>query len=243
MRLNDKALQDAGAWESAGITLPRFDRKAVAAATDAAPVWIHFGAGNIFRAFPAMSMQSLLDRGLESKGIVVAGGDIIDKIFVPHDNLTLLVTLKSNGTIEKTVIGSIVKSLKADSENERDWHQLKDMFAKASLQMVSFTITEKGYALKSADSGLLPDVEHDFKAGYAQPRSYMGKLAALLYERYLAGGCPVAMVSMDNCSQNGTRLQAAIAAFAEKWEESGLADKGFLAYVNDPGRVSFPWSM
>ena len=243
MRLNDKALQDVKAWEAACINLPRFDRKAVVDATEAAPVWVHFGAGNIFRAFLAMSMQKLLDEGLESRGIVAVGGEIIDKIFIPHDNLTLLVTLKANGTIEKTVVGSIVKSLKTDSDDTENWQKLSDVFANESLQMVSFTITEKGYALRGADGGILPDVARDFSAGFSRPQSYMGKLAALLYVRYLAGGRPIAMVSMDNCSQNGTRLHTAIAAFAEKWAERGLIDKGFLDYVNDPGRVSFPWSM
>jgi fructuronate reductase len=31
--------------------------------------------------------------------------------------------------------------------------------------------------------------------------------------------------------------------FAVQWVEQGLADKGFLDYIRDPGKVSFPWSM
>ena len=241
MRLNDKALQDTNKWELAGVALPRFDRKAAAAATESAPVWLHFGAGNLFRAFPALVMQKLLELGLESRGIIVAGGEIIEKIFIPHDNLTLLVTLKANGTIEKTVIASIVGSLKF--EDGSDASKLADVFAKESLQIVSFTITEKGYALKGADGNFLPDVEHDLKEGHNRPISYMGKITALLYKRYLAGGHPLAMLSMDNCSQNGTRLHAAISTFARIWEENGLTDSEFANYINDSSRISFPWSM
>jgi len=109
--------------------------------------------------------------------------------------------------------------------------------------MVSFTITEKGYALHGADGGVWPDVAKDFADGPASPVSFMGKAASLLYARYLAGASPVAMVSMDNCSENGTRLHGAMLAFAEKWAENGHADAGFAAYVNDGAKVSFPWSM
>jgi fructuronate reductase len=61
MRLNNRELHNTEAWEKAGITLPRFDRGAMIKATNAAPQWIHFGAGNIFRAFPAALAQSLLE--------------------------------------------------------------------------------------------------------------------------------------------------------------------------------------
>ena len=51
------------------------------------------------------------------------------------------------------------------------------------------------------------------------------------------------MVSMDNCSHNGDKLYAAVNAFAKAWCEAGLAEEGFLEYVNDKTSVSFPWSM
>lgn len=51
------------------------------------------------------------------------------------------------------------------------------------------------------------------------------------------------MVSMDNCSHNGDKLQAAVLAFADAWCEGKLADRGFAEYVRDGSRVSFPWTM
>jgi fructuronate reductase len=48
---------------------------------------------------------------------------------------------------------------------------------------------------------------------------------------------------MDNCSHNGTRLYDAINAFAEQWCARGVADAGFVKYVNDPEKVGFPWTM
>ncbi len=84
----------------------------------------------------------------------------------------------------------------------------------------------------------LPAVAADFEAGPEKPMSYIGKVASLLYARYKAGAYPIAMVSTDNCSHNGEKLCAAISAFAQAWK-----DEGFMAYISDPKKVSFPWSM
>ena len=51
------------------------------------------------------------------------------------------------------------------------------------------------------------------------------------------------MVSTDNCSHNGDKLHAAVVAYAEKWAENGLAEAGFVDYINDKNKVAFPWSM
>ena len=86
---------------------------------------------------------------MEKTGIIVAEGydyEIVKKAYRPQDDLSLLVTLKANGTIEKTVIGSLAQSLTVDRHDEADWNRLKEIFASKSLQMVSFTITEKGYS-------------------------------------------------------------------------------------------------
>ncbi len=40
-------------------------------------------------------------------------------MYRPHDNLSILVTLKADGTMEKTVVGSIVESLILDSAGSR----------------------------------------------------------------------------------------------------------------------------
>ena len=246
MRLNESGLADRKQWEDAGYKLPQFDREAVMKATKENPFWIHFGAGNIFRAFQANVVQNLLNEGVLDRGLVVAEGydyEIIEKMNKLHDDYTILVTLKADGNVEKTVVGSVVESLTVNSENVADFTRLKEIFAADSLQMVSFTITEKGYSLVNGKGELLPDVDSDLVKGPAKPMSYIGKVAALLYARYEAGEKPVAMVSMDNCSHNGDKLYAAINSFAEKWAANGVADKGFVDYVNDKSKVTFPWSM
>jgi len=243
MLLNDNELKNRDQWEQKRFFLPRFDRAAVRERTRKDPVWLHIGAGNIFRSFLANIQQRLLNESFYNKGIVVAEGydyEIIDAAYTAHDDLSVLVTLKSDGRIEKTVIASVVESLKTDASG---FPRMKEIFAAGSLQIVSMTITEKGYNLSGADGSLLPDIVADTTAGPDNAKSFMGKLAALCYHRYLNGAAPLALVSMDNCSQNGTRLYEAVRHFANGWVQNGFADSGFLEYVDDPDRLSFPWSM
>lgn len=246
LELSNKGILNKEKWEEQGFVLPKFDRQAVTSATKENPTWIHFGAGNIFRSFPAALQQILLNEGKADKGIIVAEGydyEIIEKINKKHDDLSLMVILKADGNIEKTVIGSIVESITVDSDNTSDFERLKEIFRNPSLQMVSFTITEKGYSLVGKDENFIPEIAEDFNNGPNKPKSYIGKLTALCYERYLNGKTPIALVSMDNCSHNGTKLHNAVNTFAKKWTDNGKVEEGFLEYINDSNMVSFPWSM
>ncbi len=246
MKLNENGLKDTAVWEEKGYILPKYDRAKMIENTKENPFWIHFGAGNIFRAFQANGAQNLLNEGVLDRGIVVAEGfdyEIVEKMYRPNDNYSILVTLKADGTIEKNVVGSIAESCILDSENEAEFGRLKEIFTKDSLQMCTFTITEKGYSLVNGAGELLPAIADDYKNGPKQPKNYLGKVAALLYERYTNGAKPIAMVSTDNCSHNGDKLYAAMNAFATQWAENGLVDAGFVDYINDTDKVSFPWTM
>ena len=66
----------------------------------------------------------MLDTGDMDTGIVAIEGfdyEIVEKGYRPCDNYSLLVTLKADGQVEKTVIGSIAESLMLDSENEKEY--------------------------------------------------------------------------------------------------------------------------
>ena len=246
LNLTAAGLADQKAWEAAGYALPSYDREAMITRTKESPCWVHFGAGNIFRAFQANTAQELLNNGTFDRGVIVAEGfdtEIIRDMYQPHDNLSILVTLKADGSVEKTVVGSIAESLAADTADSPDFARLKEIFTKDSLQMATFTITEKGYSLKNGAGELLPSVAADFAAGPSSVTSYMGKVASLLYERFLAGEKPVAMVSTDNCSHNGEKLSLALTAYASAWEENKLVQPDFLSYLQNPEKVSFPWTM
>ena len=244
MKMNLESLQDRKKWEEMGFKLPDYSVEKMIENTANNPEWIHFGAGNIFRAFPAVVCQHLLNSGIMTTGIVVAEGydyEIIEKSFKNYDNLTAAVTLKADGTIEKEIVASIAEALCVDSNNEKAWNRLNKIFKAESLKMVSFTITEKGYSLVRGNGEMLPDVKEDMENGPENVHSYIGKLVSLLYTRYKSGEKPVTLVSMDNCSHNGTKLQNAVLAFVKTWVENDKAEEGFLDYAKN--KVSYPWSM
>lgn len=233
-------------WQEKGYEIPKYNRDKVKKLTKENPSWIHFGAGNIFRGFPAAGLQNMLDEGSYDKGVIVSEGfdyEIIDKAYKPYDDLSLLVVLKSDGNIEKKVIASVVESIIADTGQEKDWERHKVIFRNPSLQLASFTITEKGYSLVDSSGQYMSVVTRDFDKGYDKPSHLMGKVTALLYERYKAGAPPIAMVSMDNCSHNGDKLFEAVDTYGENWVKNGFMEEGFLNYIRDKNKVAFPWSM
>ena len=244
MKLNDilSGQLNAAEWEQKGYELPKFDIKAVREKTAKEPTWVHFGGGNIFRAFPAAMLNDALNTGKYDRGVIVAETfdfEVVDKAYTPYDNLSLLVSLKGDGTVEKKVIASVTEALKADPQFA-DWQRLVDVFKSPSLQMISFTITEKGYSFNDADL-----------ARGLKPLFALGKVTALLYERFkslpqsgeVGGGLPLTVQSMDNCSHNGDKVKAGVMAYAERWVQDGLVPAAFLDYLKDETKVTFPWSM
>ncbi|MCL2356466.1 MAG: mannitol dehydrogenase family protein [Defluviitaleaceae bacterium] len=204
-----------------GYTLPKFDVPAMRAKTAAAPTWLHMGAGNIFRVFVAAAHQDLLDAGLADTGIIVYEGfdeEIVPKSFAPYDNLTLGVTLRTDGSIEKRVIASVADAFSCDLA------RVKKIIAAPSLQMVSLTITEKGYAVGE----ICPSP--------AAAKTTIEQLAAGLLARFEAGAPPLALVTMDNFAENGTQLKKSVLTVARAWN---ISDK-FTQYVET---LAFPWTM
>ncbi len=243
MKLNLSDLNNTG-WDE--ISLPKYNIGAVRENTRVNPTWLHFGAGNIFRGFISSLQDSLLNAGIESTGIIAADTfdfEIIDRIFTEHDNLTLNVSLMADGSVKSEVLASVCEALKADSSDENYMERFRQIATEPSLQMISFTITEKGYAVKNTQGELMPVVKEDIANGPGKSKHAMSFVAGLLYERYKAGKLPVALVSMDNCSHNGEKLRSSVMTIANGWLEAGHVDSGFIDYISDESVIAFPWSM
>lgn len=246
MKLTLEGIKNREAWEKAGITLPGYDVEKVSEKARKEPEWVHFGIGNIFRIFIGGIADGLLEEGVLDRGITCVETfdyDVVDKIYDPYDNLGLSVILHGDGVREYKVLGSLAEAVKAQSSDPEQWNRLKEIFRSASLQMVSFTITEKGYALQKADGTWLPYVKTDIENGPERANGAMAVLVAMLFERYQAGKYPLALVSMDNCSRNGAKLRESVLIMAKEWEKKGFVDAGFTAYVSDEKTVAFPWTM
>lgn len=238
MKLSLNSIADAGAWQ--GYHLPGYDPRVIAENTKKNPRWLHFGSGNIFRIFPAVLCQRLLEQGKTDTGVICCEGyddELITKCYRPYDNLSIGVTLNADGRLDKEVIASVVESLTMLYDRSR----VEEIFRNPSLQMVSFTITEKGYSLRNARKELMGAVVQDMAEGPANCRSFMAQLASMCLMRRAACGKPLALVSMDNCSHNGEKLQSAIMEIAEAWLKNGKITREDYDYLRN--EIAFPWSM
>ena len=245
LHLSDDIHNESAAWQKAGVTLPTYDIEAMRQATKRSPIWVHFGAGNLFRAVHAPIAQKLLDSGATDRGILVAESfdpAIVDQAYTPFDDRYLQVILKADGSMKTSLVTSVAGAYPL-GEDPKPLRDLRLVFRNPSLQMVTTTITEKGYALVDSQGRPLPWIAPEFEGGPDKAKSAIAVITALLLERYQAGALPLALVSTDNFSRNGERFGQAVRQMADEWIGRGLAEKGFGDYLRDKNKITFPLTM
>ena len=246
MKLTLEGMKNTTVFQKAGILLPGYDVAAVSKKAKQAPRWAHFGIGNIFRIFIGGIADGLLEAGVLDRGLTrieTFDYDVVDKIYTPYDNLGLSVILHADGTRTYKVLGSMAEAVKAQSSDPAHWARLKEVFRSKELQLISFTITEKGYALAGSDGIYFPFIQSDIDNGPEKATSAMAVLTAMLYVRYQDSRTPIALVSMDNCSHNGDLLRHSVLTMAREWQKKGYVTEDFLTWLGDETQVSFPWTM
>ena len=245
LHLSDDIHNESAAWQKAGVTLPTYDIEAMRQTTKRSPTWVHFGAGNLFRAVHAPIAQKLLDSGATDRGILVAESfdpAIVDQAYTPFDDRYLQVILKADGSMKTSLVTSVAGAYPL-GEDPKPLRDLRLVFRNPSLQMVTTTITEKGYALVDSQDRPLPWIAPEFEGGPDKAKSAIAVITALLLERYQAGALPLALVSTDNFSRNGERFGQAVRQMADEWIGRGLAEKGFGDYLRDKNKITFPLTM
>ena len=98
------------------VKTPKYNVEEVIKNTKENPIWLHFGAGNIFRGYIARLQDDLLNQGLCDKGIIAAETfdfEIIDQIYDAYDNLTMLATLSATKPVDYRIVASVVEGVKA----------------------------------------------------------------------------------------------------------------------------------
>ena len=227
MKLNNKGLLNAKQWSDKGYILPKYNREDMIKNTQNNPIWVHFGPGNIFHAYLAEIAQNALNNGDMKSGIVCGEfyNEKLANTIKDIDGLCIHAEIKSDGKIEKNVVASVASTYFINKDD--GFESLKEVFKKPSLQFVTFTVTEKGYAFKE---------DEDYN-----PEAYMARVTACLLERYKDCNKEITMLSTDNCAHNGDRLKGTIKHYAELMKAKGLCDDGFINYLDT--KVSFPLSM
>lgn len=246
VRLNDDYQQNPESFEKVGIAVPKFDQKEITEAAENQPIWVHFGGGNLFRCFHAKIAQNLLNSKELKAGVIVAetyDDGVVDQAYKPYNNRVLQVVMDEKGNYDKTLVASVADAIYYNHTNAAGWAKLKHVFEQPSLQFVTMSITEKGYALRDVNGNLSPAAVADIDGEPEAATTNMGAIARLLLARFNAGKLPIAMVSTDNFSENGKRFEKGILTIAEGWAKHGTVSQDFVDYLKNPQLVSFPWSM
>ena len=105
--------------------------------------------------------------------------------------------LEAGQPVERTVT---VRSVDRGLSAERDWEELADLVATRAEAVVSNT-GDAGYAVAPRDR--TPDLLDTATA----PASFPGKLLALLWRRWRAGGAPLVLLPCELVSGNGSVLR------------------------------------
>lgn len=243
MKLNLNNIENKEFFESSNIKLPNYNVRNLVDATTKNPTWLHFGGGNIFRAFVARSLQSAIEKGFENTGVIVAetfDNEVIEKVYTPFDNLCLSVLMNSTGELEKEVVGSITESIVFNNDT---LSRLIEIATNENLKLISFTITEKGYSLKDAKGDFLGVIKEDISNLPKKCKHTMSLVTYLLLERFQSNKKPISIVSMDNCANNGDKVREAVLTIANEWKKNDFVTEEFINYLMDENFVAFPITM
>jgi fructuronate reductase len=179
---------------------------------------VHFGPGAFHRAHQAAYIDDLLadDPRWGIAAVSMRTRGTIEAL-AAQDGLYTLAIRDAESAMR--VIGAHREFL--GPEDARRTHAL---LADPSVELVTATVTEKGYCL--AGDGTLDmnhaDIVRDL-AGTDAPRSLIGWLVAGLGARKAAGAAPFVPMPCDNLASNGAKLHAALVAFA-RVRDAALAD-------------------
>lgn len=246
VKLLDDYENENAKFQKCGIKVPQYNQDEITKAGIKNPQWVHFGGGNLFRSYHALIAQNLLNQHEMAGGITVVeahGDQLIKDIYQRYHNRSLSVILNNDGSISQELVASVAQSIYYNHQNPDGWEKMAEIFKQPSLQLATLSITEKGYSLRDINGNLTSQTVKDITDGPDKAQTTIGSITRLLLIRYQAGKLPIAMVSTDNFFKNGKVLQEDVLTIANGWLENDFVDQGFIDYLNDREKVTFPWTM
>ncbi len=206
-----------------------YDRKAVTSAI------LHFGIGNFHRAHQAVYCDDLLNRGDTNWGItgVSLRSSSLRDALAPQDYIYTLAILGES--TEYRIIGAIQDVLVAPD----DPNAVIALVAHRSTQLISSTITEKGYYLSSGRVDFdHPDLRSEL-ASLDMPKTIYGFLAQGLIQRAHGGreNSKLTIMCCDNISKGGEHLKDGVYCLLQKHSpmtlDWALSHVGFISTMVD----------
>jgi fructuronate reductase len=167
---------------------------------------VHFGVGNFHRAHQAIYCDALLNKG-ELKwgitGVSMRSPDMRDHL-APQDYLYTQATLGEQTQYQ--VVGALQDILVAPENPQA----VIAAVANDTTQLITMTITEKGYDLANGELNVSASgVAHDL-ADLSQPRTIYGYIAAGLIERCAQQGTKLNVLCCDNMHAGGEFVKAGV---------------------------------
>lgn len=223
-RLNAKAL---GQLPDAVVT-PQYDRQAIKNGI------VHLGVGAFHRGHQAWYTEQVLNNQGGDWGItgVSLRSATVQQQLQPQDGFYTLV--EKQGDEQRLQVIGAIKDVIVAPENPG---ALLSLLSDETTQVVTLTITEKGYCYDFAADTLdanHPDILHDLEHFPFQPRTAVAYLVAALRTRRKKK-LPLTVLSCDNLPANGRILEKVVLAFAEK------IDTTLAQWIKTS--VAFPCSM
>lgn len=193
----------------ANVRLPAYDRAALRAGM------AHIGVGAFHRSHQAEYTDDLLEKEFDRWGVVginIREPRLADTLG-PQDGLYTRL-IRDSGRMEARIIGSIFEVI--DSQDSPA--PALDVLASSDIDVVTLTVTEKGYCHRPVDGTLdigLPDVAHDL-ANPETPRTLPGLILRALEMRMSTHGRPLTVMSCDNIPHNGALLATVVGGLAQR---------------------------
>jgi fructuronate reductase len=208
------------------IERPRFDPRTLGIGI------VHLGLGNFHRAHQAVFTEDAIAQTGGNWGIA---GVALRTAHTPRalglqDNLYAVETLGEERRYR--VLGVLRKSLFAGESPDA----IVAALSSPTTHIATLTVTEKGYCLDG--NGALafdhPDIRHDLNRSET-PISAVGWVVHGLGARKGKNGGSLSIISCDNLSDNGGKLERAVLALA------GAIDSSLASWIRD--HTSFPRTM
>jgi fructuronate reductase len=175
----------------------------------------HLGVGAFHRCHQAEFTDDALEAQFGRWGVVginICPPRLADTLGRQDGIYTRL--LREGDTVEARVIGCLTAVVDAQDDSDA----AVSVLASPGVDIVTLTVTEKGYCHQPATGQIdhdHPDIVHDI-ANPAKPRSAPGIIVAALTRRMQSHGQPITFVSCDNIPSNGVILETVVRALAEQ---------------------------